>query len=405
MIALTNTARQLELDLASASSVALDIVVAFQDIRYADQTKNVGTTLSSSNGVTDVIIAAAPTSGVLRVIKSISVCNRDNTATETARIYYDESGTESDIIQVDLVGGDQLYYEDNQGWVILNSTGSLKTALSVDHGALTGLTDDDHTQYALLLGRASSQIIRGGTAASETLTLRGTSNATTGLVAINDLGGNVTVGGGATASELRILEASGAGTNYTSFTCPNLTANVNYTLPVDDGTASQFLQSNGSGTLSWATAAGFTLGTEQASTSGSSISFTGLPSGVKMIVISLIGVSTNGTGTVQFQIGDSEGLETTSYNTQTEAHTTVTEYTGGWTIDFAIATAAIYGQLILVLEDSSDNTWTATGQFWNTLQSQRHPVGSKALSLTLDRVAMVTTDTFDAGAINIAYSS
>ena len=112
MIALTTTQRQLELDLASASSNALDIVVAFTDIRYSDQMKNAGTQLSTSNGTTDVIITAAPSSGVLRIIDTISVNNRKNTATETVRIYYDENGTEFDIIQVDLAGGDQLFYED-----------------------------------------------------------------------------------------------------------------------------------------------------------------------------------------------------------------------------------------------------------------------------------------------------
>jgi hypothetical protein len=109
---LTNTQRQLELDLASASSNAMDIVVAFTDIRYLDQMRNAGTTLSTSNGTTDVIIVAAPSSGVLRIIDTISVCNNMNTDTETVRIYYDENGTEYDLIQVDLAGGDQLYYED-----------------------------------------------------------------------------------------------------------------------------------------------------------------------------------------------------------------------------------------------------------------------------------------------------
>ncbi|MEK9207897.1 MAG: hypothetical protein AAB922_05410, partial [Patescibacteria group bacterium] len=93
--------------------------------------KNIGTQLNTSNGVTDVVIATAPTAGVLRVISSISVCNRDNTATETARIYYDESGTESDIIQAELSGGDQLYYEDGFGWKTLNSLGSLKQTVVV----------------------------------------------------------------------------------------------------------------------------------------------------------------------------------------------------------------------------------------------------------------------------------
>jgi hypothetical protein len=74
--------------------------------------KNAGTQLSTSNGVTDVIICAAPLSGVLRLIESISVTNPSGNDTERVRIYYDENGTEYDIIQVDLAGGDQLFYED-----------------------------------------------------------------------------------------------------------------------------------------------------------------------------------------------------------------------------------------------------------------------------------------------------
>lgn len=42
-----------------------------------------------------------------------------------------------------------------------------------DHGALTGLGDDDHTQYALLAGRAGGQTLIGGTASGNTLTLKG----------------------------------------------------------------------------------------------------------------------------------------------------------------------------------------------------------------------------------------
>jgi len=53
-----------------------------------------------------------------------------------------------------------------------------------DHGALTGLGDDDHTIYALLAGRAGGQTLIGGTAASEVLTLDGTSHATNGGVAL-----------------------------------------------------------------------------------------------------------------------------------------------------------------------------------------------------------------------------
>jgi len=51
-----------------------------------------------------------------------------------------------------------------------------------DHGGLTGLVDDDHTQYLLLAGRAGGQTAIGGTAVSEELALRGTSNANLGLI-------------------------------------------------------------------------------------------------------------------------------------------------------------------------------------------------------------------------------
>lgn len=126
-----------------------------------------------------------------------------------------------------------------------------------DHGALTGLSDDDHSIYALLAGRSGGQVLTAGTGASDALTLRSTTSATKGLVAINDQGGNVTLGGGTTASELRFLEPSGSGTNYTGFIAPALAGNVIYTLPTADAASSgQVLSSNASAALSWVTRTG-----------------------------------------------------------------------------------------------------------------------------------------------------
>lgn len=71
--------------------------------------------------------------------------------------------------------------------------------------------------------------------------------------------GNVTLGGGATAGELRFLEPSGGGSSYTGFISPALAANVVYTLPTADGSANQVLSTNGSKVLSWATASGGSL--------------------------------------------------------------------------------------------------------------------------------------------------
>ncbi len=55
-----------------------------------------------------------------------------------------------------------------------------------DHGLLSGLSDDDHSIYALLAGRSGGQTLIGGSAASENLTLQSTAHATRGYVRAQD---------------------------------------------------------------------------------------------------------------------------------------------------------------------------------------------------------------------------
>lgn len=81
------------------------------------------------------------------------------------------SGAWSQVEKVDLRG-------------VTPSVAGFAGASITDHGSLTGLADDDHTQYALLAGRSTGQTLVGGTGASENLTLSPTSNATKGHVII-----------------------------------------------------------------------------------------------------------------------------------------------------------------------------------------------------------------------------
>lgn len=74
-----------------------------------------------------------------------------------------------------VASGMSLFY-DGSKWV------ASAPDTEIDHGALTGIGDDDHTQYALLAGRAGGQSITGGTAAGDDLTLESTSNGTKGNV-------------------------------------------------------------------------------------------------------------------------------------------------------------------------------------------------------------------------------
>jgi hypothetical protein len=70
------------------------------------------------------------------------------------------------------------------------------------------------------------------------------------------LGGQVNIGGGASATEVRFMEPSGSGTNYTAIKAQEQAGDVTYTLPAADGSSGQFLKTNGSGALSWDTAGG-----------------------------------------------------------------------------------------------------------------------------------------------------
>ncbi|MBY0316665.1 MAG: tail fiber protein, partial [Bdellovibrionales bacterium] len=81
------------------------------------------------------------------------------------------------------------------------------------HSGLSGLGADDHTQYVMLAGRAGGQILRGGTAASNSLTLESTSNATKGSVLIQPSGGAVGIG---TTNPLGRLHINSGSANVTA---------------------------------------------------------------------------------------------------------------------------------------------------------------------------------------------
>jgi hypothetical protein len=156
------------------------------------------------------------------------------------------------------------------------------------------------------------------------------------------------------------------------------------------------------------TAVGITLGTPIATTSGTSHDWTGIPAGVKRIVVSLAGVSTNGTSLYLVLIGGSGGIETTGYAASASNHAAQGDSTVGFPL-MTVATAAVVfgGSLALTLVNAATNAWAAQGSV-SAPGSGNHffSAGYKALSSALDRVRLTTangTDAFDAGLANIAY--
>ena len=80
-----------------------------------------------------------------------------------------------------LQGKFDYYYNPDLSGYLLKS-GSIADITTKDHHLLTGLTDDDHSIYPLLLGRAGGQTLIGGINASDNLTLQSSSHATKGKI-------------------------------------------------------------------------------------------------------------------------------------------------------------------------------------------------------------------------------
>jgi len=170
------------------------------------------------------------------------------------------------------------------------------------------------------------------------------------------------------------------------------------------------LDSGGGAAFSQIKGGAITSGTSVASTSGTSIDFTGIPSWAKRITVMFDGVSGSAASDLLFQLGDSGGIETSGYlsaGTQLSSGSlTTTNYTAGIGFPWGGITAKTY-QGFIQFVNLTGNTWVANGAFGrsdtaNTLQGG----GSKTLSdvLTQVRITHVNgTDTFDAGTINILY--
>jgi len=151
-----------------------------------------------------------------------------------------------------------------------------------------------------------------------------------------------------------------------------------------------------------------TSGTAVASTSGTSIDFTSIPSWVKRITVMFNGVSTNGSSNLQIQLG-SGSITTTGYVSfacyVSNGAVNATAVTTGFHLNDAAATATRYGTM--VISNISSNNWVGNHSMMDYASSiALNGGGGVTLSGTLDRVRITTvngTDTFDAGTINILY--
>lgn len=139
---------------------------------------------------------------------------------------------------------------------------------------LAAITDETGSG-ALVFGTSptfTTSVVAGGTTIALFNTVATTVNAFGVATTLNIGAAAATVlnfGGFTSAAELRFLEPSGSGTNYSGFKQAALAASITYTLPTDAPANGDVLTSQSNGTLSWETPSGAANAVTAASTAAS----------------------------------------------------------------------------------------------------------------------------------------
>jgi len=177
------------------------------------------------------------------------------------------------------------------------------------------------------------------------------------------------------------------------------------------GTAGQKLVSNGDAAPTWGSSV--VQATSQNTTSGTSVTFTSIPSWVKRITFMINGVSTSATNTVLgVRLGTGGSLVTTGYktsyfgydNTDTAFFANTTSSIATHT-QLASAASTLFGTVTIT--NITGNVWSSTFFLYagNSVSETATGGGFLSLAGALDRVGLVVLagTAFDAGSVNILY--
>jgi hypothetical protein len=194
------------------------------------------------------------------------------------------------------------------------------------------------------------------------------------------------------------LPLKGTSSGTVSLAVPAVAGTNTITFPSGSGTVSvQGLSSN------------IVSGTAVASTSGTSIDFTGIPSWVKRITVMFNAVSLNSTGDLLIQLGTGSTTFTTSGYTSTalaaiSGGNSFLSSTSGF-IEYLNGAANIFSGH-MVITNINGNNWVSSHVGKYNTGTVCSGAGEVSLGAVLTAVRITSssgTDTFDAGSINILY--
>jgi len=205
------------------------------------------------------------------------------------------------------------------------------------------------------------------------------------------------------------LRLSGSTSGYVELVAPAAAGSNTLTLPTGNGSSGQYLQTNGSGALSWQTLPSSLSLTEATttSTSGSVVNFGSISSDAKEILITFKDVSVSTIATLRFRLGTSAGLATSGYQCLCTYDGASTGYgdASGYNEFWAGNETARGWDGFVRLINISGNDWYIQGQMadlgYNYLMKLNSSV---TLSGALTQVEFYfSTGNFDAGSWVIRY--
>ena len=201
------------------------------------------------------------------------------------------------------------------------------------------------------------------------------------------------------------LQIGESGDTVTVPSGANLKVNNIDVVAVAPSTSGNILTSNGSAwTSAAAAAAGFTYGTEQATTSGTYVTHGSIPAGTSLIHLLFNKVSQSTTVGMNVQLGDAGGIEATGYlSTSDRTGNNLATSTTAFLFEMAYADTQLGGIMTLARVNSSHD-WVVASLGRMRTAHNVYVGGSKTLSAELTQIKVsVVSGAFDAGSTQILY--
>jgi hypothetical protein len=379
-------------------------------------------TLTNLNGVSDearnmVLVVQGTNSGIYQVIAPLNQPKMYVISNQTTGGYAITIGASSGSIVTIPNGVTAQVYTDGTNFYSaqtgsagnFNVNGTLTASGVTDTGSLTVGSTLAVTGTSTFTGAVA--LNGGGTSTTPTAGDNSTKIATTAFVAAatGTLGtmstqnaNNVAITGGT------INGVTGTNSGMTVGTATNAT-NVSGTVAAanggtgitSSGTNGNVLRSNGSG---WASAAPVNIGTAQASTSGSTITFGSIPAYTKRITVMFNSLGSTAVPCFEVRLGTSGGIQSSGYLASAAAGistSNVATSTSGFPVRGGGGTLS--GVMTITLLDPSSNIWVAAFSNGTDTNQWGYGGGTVTMTGTVTQVQMFTGGTFNNGSFNILY--